>query len=37
MERVKYLCMMVFAFLIFYGVAFGDAYLEYKSFPKGKV
>jgi len=37
MERMKWLFIMVFAFLIFYGVAFGDASLEYKSFPSGKV
>jgi len=37
MARLKDLFMMVFAFLIFYGVAFGDTTLEYRSFPKGKV
>uniref|UniRef100_A0A7C2P2G6 DUF4412 domain-containing protein n=1 Tax=candidate division WOR-3 bacterium TaxID=2052148 RepID=A0A7C2P2G6_UNCW3 len=37
MERVKYLCMILFASLIFYGVSFSDVYLEYKSFPSGKV
>jgi len=36
MVRAKCLCMMVFS-LLTNDVAFGDAYLEYKSFPSGRI